>query len=123
MIKDEDILLNLKTLTEKVDGISIKAKENIPLVSSEIEVENVSINILPVLPANISPYVLNGLYIFIPLCIFGLLYYFKPHFVMIETQIDMFLVKKEFSYLYAIGYTVAVSFVMILIFFIAKFKN
>ena len=43
MIKDEDILLNLKTLTEKVDGISIKAKENIPLVSSEVE--NVSINI------------------------------------------------------------------------------
>ena len=111
----------MKTLTEKVDGISVKAKENIPLVSSEVE--NVSINILPVLPANISPYVLNGLYIFIPLCIFGLLYYFKPPFVMIETQVDMFLVKKEFSYLYAIGYTVAVSFVMILIFFIAKFKN
>jgi hypothetical protein len=121
MIKDDDILLNLKTLTEKVDGISIKAKENIPLVSSEVE--NVNISILPVLPANISSYVLNGLYVLIPLIIFGLLYHFKPPFVMIEVKVDTFLTKKEFSYLYALGSTVAVSFVIILMFFIVKFKN
>lgn len=119
MISDKDILVNLKALQEKVDDISIKAKENIPLTTSEAETKT----ILPSLPSIPLNYLMNFLYVFIPISIFGLLYYFKPSFVMTETKIDAFLTKTEISYLQISAYTFVISFVIILIIFIMKFKG
>jgi hypothetical protein len=116
MISDKDILINLKALQEKVDGISIKAKENIPLMTSETETKTV----LPSIPLN---YLMNFLYVFIPISIFGLLYYFKPSFVMTETKIDTFLTKTEISYLLISACTFVISFVIFFIIFIMKFKG
>jgi len=116
MISDKDILVNLKALQEKVDGISIKAKENIPLMTSETETKTV----LPSIPLN---YLMNFLYVFIPISIFGLLYYFKPSFVMTETKIDAFLTKTEISYLLISAFTFVISFVIFFIIFIMKFKG
>jgi ABC-type multidrug transport system permease subunit len=119
MISDKDILVNLKALQEKVDGISIKAKENIPLMTSETETKTV----LPSLPSIPLNYLMNFLYVFIPISIFGLLYYFKPSFVMTETKIDTFLTKTEISYLLISACTFVICFVIFFIIFIMKFKG
>jgi hypothetical protein len=119
MISDKDILVNLKALQEKVDGISIKAKENIPLMTSETETKTV----LPSLPSIPLNYLMNFLYVFIPITIFGLLYYLKPSFVMTETKIDTFLTKTEISYLLISACTFVICFVIFFIIFIMKFKG
>ena len=116
MISDKDILVNLKALQEKVDDISIKAKENIPLTTSEAETKT----ILPSIPLN---YLMNFLYVFIPISIFGLLYYFKPIFVMTETKIDNFLTKKEISYLQLFASTLIISLIIFFIIFIMNFRG
>jgi hypothetical protein len=119
MISDKDILVNLKTLQEKVDGISIKAKENIPLTTSEAETKTILTSLHSV-PLN---YLMNFLYVFIPITFFGLLYYFKPSFVMTETKIDNFLTKKEISYLQLFASTLIISLVIFFIIFIMNFRG
>lgn len=121
MISDKDILINLKALEDKVIDISIKAKENVPLTTSESE----TVNILPSISIKWinTNFLLNLLYILIPIFIFSVLYYFKPNFVMEEIKIDTFLTKMEISYLKLSAFTVVISFIIFFIFFIAKYKE
>jgi len=115
MISDNDIIANLKILQEKVDGISIKAKEQVPLTTSVVETKNI-------LPFSLN-YLINFLYVFIPISIFSLLYYFKPSFIMKETKLDSFLTKLEISYLHLSAYTLVISFIIFFIFFVVKYRE
>ena len=96
MISDKDILINLKALEEKANFISTKAKENIPMTTSDTEI---------ILPSILTEwfsvnFLTNCLYILVPIIIFSLLYYFKPRFIMDEVKIDTFLTKFKTYSLY-----------------------
>jgi hypothetical protein len=86
IISDDDILKNLQLLKEKVDGINIKAKENIIAPSSEIqETDMTDIK-------NMFLYFLYFIYFCVPIVITGsfvyLLIHLKSSLIMTETKID-----------------------------------
>ena len=117
-LSDGDILEKLKLLQEKVDDINIKAKENVLPTSSEIQETPIDIE-------SIKTYILYFLYFLyfcIPICISGLLVYFKPKIIMTEIKIDEIFTKLQLSYYKIITATI-INFIIFTLFFIFVIKK
>jgi len=119
-LSDGDILEKLKLFQEKVDGINIKAKENVLTTSSEIQETSIDIDIESIKKGIL--YFLYFLYFCIPICISALLVYFKPDIIMTETKIDNFFTKLELSYYKVITATI-INFIIFTLFFIFLIKK
>lgn len=118
-ISDDDIINNLNSLQNKVNGIITKTTES--MKPPVIEVENVddgreNKSILS-LPTSINMNTL--IFITIPVFTFLILYFTQPFFIMNDIKVEnTFFTKKELSILLLLAYTLGISLVFYLIIFV-----
>jgi hypothetical protein len=117
-ISDDDIINNLNSLQNKVNGLITKTNES--MKPQLVEVENVedstNKNILS-LPTTID--INTIIFITIPICISLILYFTQPFFIMEEIKVEnTFFSRKELSLLLLLAYTLGISITFYLIIFI-----
>ena len=118
-ISDDDIINNLNSLQNKVNGIITKTTES--MKPPVIEVENVddgreNKSILS-LPTSINMNTL--IFITIPVFTLLILYFTQPFFIMNDIKVEnTFFTKKELSILLLLAYTLGISLVFYLIIFV-----
>lgn len=118
-ISDNDIINNLNSLQNKVNGIITKTTES--MKPPVIEVENVdngreNKSILS-LPTSINMNTL--IFITIPVFTLLILYFTQPFFIMNDIKVEnTFFTKKELSILLLLAYTLGISLVFYLIIFV-----
>uniref|UniRef100_A0A6C0E1G6 Uncharacterized protein n=1 Tax=viral metagenome TaxID=1070528 RepID=A0A6C0E1G6_9ZZZZ len=118
-ISDDDIINNLNSLQNKVNGIITKTTES--MKPELVEVENVndaSVN-KSILSLPTSVNMNTVIFITIPLVTLLILYFTQPFFIMEEVKVEnTFFTKKEMSVLLLLAYTLGLSIIFYLIVFI-----
>jgi flagellar biosynthesis protein FlhB len=115
-ISDDDIINNLNSLQDKVNGIITKTTKSMKpeLVELNDGSENKNIFTLPTL-VNINTLI----FIATPVVTLLILYFTQPFFIMEEVKVEnTFFTKKEMSVLLLLAYTFGLSIIFYLIIFI-----
>ena len=115
-ISDDDIINNLNSLQDKVNGIITKTTKSMKpeLVELNDGSENKNILSLPTL-VNINTLI----FIATPVVTLLILYFTQPFFIMEEVKVEnTFFTKKEMSVLLLLAYTLGLSIIFYLIIFI-----
>lgn len=115
-ISDDDIINNLNSLQDKVNGIITKTTKSMKpeLVELNDGSENKNIFTLPTL-VNINTLI----FIATPVVTLLILYFTQPFFIMEEVKVEnTFFTKKEMSVLLLLAYTFGISIIFYLIIFI-----